>query len=285
MTLTSRMALALGALALLPLTPVHAADYDPPIYVDQAPDYVPVEVGSGWYLRGDLGYAFNKPYEFSETPAGLVTDTSPLSGSIGMGYHFNDYFRGELNFGLLPTSKFASKFDSTCDGTQTVSVTSGGSTSVFAGPSTRGCEGSNDGNNKAYDVMASAFVDLGTYVGFTPYVGGGVGIAYSTYKYAEGARNCQNSSTTSGTTTTIFECDDPNGYDGTTQSEKQFSFAYTLGAGFAYQVSKNVAVDVGYQYTALPSAKYVTADDVGNPVFKNGIDYHQVKVGLRYDLW
>ncbi|RUZ82463.1 porin family protein, partial [Mesorhizobium sp. M7A.F.Ca.US.003.02.2.1] len=28
MKLTSRMALALGALTLLPLTPVHAADYD-----------------------------------------------------------------------------------------------------------------------------------------------------------------------------------------------------------------------------------------------------------------
>src|SRR5882757_3795059 len=107
MKLTSRMALALAALGLLASAPVQAADYDPPIYVDQAPDYAPVEVGSGWYLRGDVGYAFNKPYDFSETPAGFTTKDSPVSGSVGMGYHFNDYFRGELNFGLLPTSKFA----------------------------------------------------------------------------------------------------------------------------------------------------------------------------------
>ncbi len=33
-----------------------AADYDPPIFVDDSPEYVPVEVGSGWYLRGDIGY-------------------------------------------------------------------------------------------------------------------------------------------------------------------------------------------------------------------------------------
>ncbi|MBZ9815588.1 outer membrane protein [Mesorhizobium sp. CA7] len=281
----SRIASALAAIILLPMTPALAADYDPPIYVDQAPDYQPVEVGSGWYLRGDVGYAFNKPYDFSETPAGLSTKNSPLSGSIGMGYHFNDYFRGELNFGLLPTSKFASSFQTTCDGTQTVSVTDASGTSVFAGPSTRGCEGSNNGNNKAYDVMASAFVDLGTYVGITPYVGGGIGLAYSSYRFAQGDRNCVDSSTTVGSTTTIFECDDPSGYKGSAQSEKQFSLTYMLGAGFAYQVSKNVAVDVGYQYVALPSAKYVVSDNAGDPIFKKGLDYHQVKLGLRYDLW
>ena len=38
MTLISRIALALAAFVLLPLTPRTAADYDPPIYVDQAPD-------------------------------------------------------------------------------------------------------------------------------------------------------------------------------------------------------------------------------------------------------
>src|ERR1700722_495855 len=89
MTFKSLTALALAAI-LLPLSPVHAADYDPPIYVDQAPDYKPVEVGSGWYLRGDVGYAFNKPYEFSETPAGFSTGIQAFSGSVGMGYHFND---------------------------------------------------------------------------------------------------------------------------------------------------------------------------------------------------
>ena len=55
MVLKSRIALALAAIMLMPVTQASSADYDPPIYVDQAPDYVPVEVGSGWYLRGDIG--------------------------------------------------------------------------------------------------------------------------------------------------------------------------------------------------------------------------------------
>ena len=39
MTVKMRIALALAAIVLMPLTPALAADYDPPIYVDQAPDY------------------------------------------------------------------------------------------------------------------------------------------------------------------------------------------------------------------------------------------------------
>ena len=50
--------LILAAAAALPL-PAFAADYDPPIVVDQPVEEVPVEVGSGWYLRGDIGYNFS----------------------------------------------------------------------------------------------------------------------------------------------------------------------------------------------------------------------------------
>ena len=57
MNLTLRFALSLAALA--PFAAAHAADYDPPIYVEEAAEYVPVEVGSGWYLRGDVGYVFD----------------------------------------------------------------------------------------------------------------------------------------------------------------------------------------------------------------------------------
>ena len=57
-----RIALALFAVGLAPLHAL-AADYDPPIYVDEAPEYQPVEIGSGWYLRGDVGYAFSHPFK------------------------------------------------------------------------------------------------------------------------------------------------------------------------------------------------------------------------------
>ncbi|TIW50245.1 MAG: porin family protein, partial [Mesorhizobium sp.] len=40
MVFKSRIALALAAIVLMPVTQALPADYDPPIYVDQAPDYV-----------------------------------------------------------------------------------------------------------------------------------------------------------------------------------------------------------------------------------------------------
>ena len=50
----------LPAIAIaLPMSVLNAggADDEPPVLVEQ-PEEVPVEVGSGWYLRGDIGYNF-----------------------------------------------------------------------------------------------------------------------------------------------------------------------------------------------------------------------------------
>ncbi len=57
----------------------YAADYDPPIFVEEAAEYVPVEVGSGWYLRGDVGYVF-------DTSIGDVDYTAFDSIAVGIQY-------------------------------------------------------------------------------------------------------------------------------------------------------------------------------------------------------
>ncbi|MGX9181092.1 outer membrane protein [Mesorhizobium sp. BHbdii] len=286
MTVKSRIALALAAIALMPLSQALGADYDPPIYVDQAPDYVPVEVGSGWYLRGDVGYAFSHPFEHKETVTGpldsFTEESSLFTGSIGMGYHVNDYLRVELNGGILPTDKFGEhqKLAATCDGSTLEADLFGNINSV---PATQACDLSNNASNKGYSVMANGYVDLGTYVGITPYIGGGLGVAYNKYYKSIGARDCvevaPNPSGTGG-----FICDDPAGYEGATDSEAKFNLAYSIGAGLSYRVTKNVSVDLGYEYFAVPNAKYVAYDDGAFNIHK-GIDYQTVKVGLRYDLW
>ncbi|MEO5756162.1 MAG: outer membrane beta-barrel protein [Mesorhizobium sp.] len=286
MTLKSRIALALAALAFLPLTPVLAADYDPPVYVDQAPDYQPVEVGSGWYLRGDVGYAFSHPFDNAEVSSGplnsFTSESSLFTGSVGMGYHVNDYLRVELNGGILPTNKFADrqKLAATCDGSTLVDDGFG---AINSAPATQACDRFDNANNKAYSLMANGYVDLGTYVGFTPYIGGGLGLVYNKYYKSMGARDCKeipvNPSGTGG-----FFCDDPAGYEGQTDTAAKFNFAYSIGAGFSYQVSKNVSVDLGYEYFSVPDGKYVAYDSGAFNIHK-GIDYQTVKLGLRYDLW
>ncbi|CCV10989.1 outer membrane beta-barrel protein [Mesorhizobium sp. STM 4661] len=286
MTFKTRIALALAAIMLTPLSQALSADYDPPIYVDQAPDYVPVEVGSGWYLRGDVGYAFSHPFENESTVTGpmesFTSEASLFTGSIGMGYHFNDYLRLELNGGILPTNEFADrdKLAATCDGSTYAKNASG---DIITVPTSQECDLFDNATNKGYSVMANGYVDLGTYVGITPYIGGGLGVAYNKYYKSIGARDCKeveaNPSGTGG-----FICDDPAGYEGETDTGAQFNLAYSIGAGLSYRVTKNVSLDLGYEYFAVPGAKFVAYDD-GAFNIKKGIDYQTVKLGLRYDLW
>ena len=86
----------------------YAADYDPPIFVEEADEYVPVEVGSGWYLRGDVGYVFDSgidgvDYTAFDPIASADVSASFTSASIdtdftwggGFGYRFTDYFRAD----------------------------------------------------------------------------------------------------------------------------------------------------------------------------------------------
>jgi opacity protein-like surface antigen len=266
------------------------ADYDPPIYVDQAPDYVPVEVGSGWYLRGDVGYAFSDPFEHqiaSNGATSFTNDSSLFTGSIGMGYHFNDYLRFELNGGILPTNSFGDHalVPNGCAGTTNAAFPDGnGGFTIVPVAATQDCEASNNGSNKGYSVMANGYVDLGTYVGITPYVGGGLGIAYNKYFKTQGARDCVDVAPDSQSGAGGFQCNDPAGYAGQEDSEAQYNLAYSIGAGLSYRVTKNVSVDLGYEYFSIPSAKYVAYDGGAFNIHK-GIDYQTVKVGIRYDLW
>ncbi|MER9755291.1 porin family protein [Mesorhizobium sp. M0166] len=249
MTFKSPVALALAAVVLMPLTPALGADYEPPVYVDQAPDYVPVEVGSGWYLRGDVSYLVQKSFKdehFAFTPASFDEKEDPIFASIGFGYHFNDYLRADLNVGYLPGNKIDVGYN---DGTTVASATL---------------------KNYAFSGILNGYVDLGTYVGITPYLGAGVGVVQSKRRLSAS-----------------YFTDNANPADDFVlrDNKTQYSFAYTLNAGLAYQLSKNVSVDLGYQYFSAPDAEYVTAESLTSFPIRKGINNHQVKVGLRYDLW
>ncbi|MBZ9884916.1 porin family protein [Mesorhizobium sp. CA10] len=250
----SRIASALAAIILLPMTPALAADYDPPIYVDQAPDYQPVEIGSGWYLRGDVSYLANKSFEsqdFAFTPASFKNDETPVFGSIGFGYHFNDYLRADLNLGYLPGNSVRIGFDDSATAAEPT-VASGSL------------------KNYAFTGLLNGYFDLGTYVGVTPYVGAGIGFIRTKSKLSAFY------STDNGDNTDDFVLKD---------NKTKYALAYTLNAGLAYQVSQNVMVDLGYQYFSAPDAEYVTAESLTSYPTHKGISNHQIKLGLRYDLW
>jgi len=64
--------------------------------------------------------------------------------------------------------------------------------------------------------------------------------------------------------------------------DAQYKLAYSVGTGVAYRVAQNTSIDVGYQDLSAPDLEYM---DFSTLTTKKGVDYHQVKVGLRYDLW
>lgn len=253
MSLRSFVIASAGAATLLPAVPVLAADYDPPIYIENADEYVPVEVGSGWYLRGDITYTANRAYR-DDVVGSILGDVAtsriqPFGGTVGMGYHFNDYLRAELNVGIQPT--------------QDTSLVSNGTDGIGDFTATSSAK------NSMYSGMVNVYADLGTYAGFTPYIGAGVGLV-STKRFYE---LDQVYPAVIGSDVHVVD------------TKRRYDYAYTLGAGLAYNFTPSMALDVGYQYFAAPSSEYYRITGPTTATLEKGINFHQVKVGVRYDLW
>lgn len=315
MKLLSRLLLSSAALAAWPLAQAVAADYDAPLYIEEAPEYVPVEIGSGWYLRGDVSYNFSRDYtkfDFADADPldpleqeGFGETQTVVGGTVGFGYHFNDIFRADVNVGLLSMSE-ARSFGTRAGGcavTETVTVVSYDGNGdpidppdVTVNPANADCYAESTAKSSAWTGMANVYADLGTVAGFTPYVGAGLGLVYTPVKVTVNDRICSASETVesisgvSQTTTTQLCAGQQSAsaedvaYPGTKIDRNNVSLVYSLGAGLSYQMSQNTSIDVGYHWITAPGAEYVTLrnNDIG---IAKGMDIHQVKVGLRYDLW
>lgn len=231
MTLTFRTPVVCAALAAASPAPALAADYDPPIFVEEAPEFVPVEIGSGWYLRGDVGYNAGDPvYDISYRGV----KHHRFGGGIGIGYHFTDNFRTDLTVNYLGKDEFA-----------------------YTRPTNAAV-----GSHSAWSGLISGYYDIATVMGVTPYVGAGAGLTYTHNDVTASLAGPPAASD-------VF-------------NDRSYDFAYALMAGASYKVSDNVSVDLGYQFLHTPEAQYM---DPRTLVVREGTRHHQVKVGLRYDLW
>ena len=111
------------------------------------------------------------------------------------------------------------------------------------------------GDLSATYLLANVWYDIPTSGKFTPYIGGGVGVARVTAD-------------------TSFD-GNPFGYGpGGTK------LAFQVGAGFSYPVAKNMALDVGYRYRSVRGIDF--DDNYGSGVFDDGdVNTHSLQVGLR----
>jgi|LNFM01.1.fsa_nt_gb opacity protein-like surface antigen len=280
MRLQNRLALSMMALALLPLAPATAADYDPPIAIDAVDEYVPVEVGSGWYLRGDVGYALQTDTDLATyrtfnpitaTYGQASFDTSSLDSEFifggGIGYRYNDWIRGDATI-----DGFRSKFSGT---------TSSATPCLTTGPIGTSCRSEDGSTVSAISFMGNGYIDLGTYVGITPYVGAGAGMSYLSWSGLNSQSYCVGGACTG---TPIA----PTANSGV----KDWRFTYALMAGVAYDLTRNLKLDLGYKYRDIDDgtmfgwdAGSTAAGATGAQGSDQGLTQHEVKVGLRYELW
>ncbi|HMQ57531.1 MAG TPA: outer membrane beta-barrel protein, partial [Rhizobiaceae bacterium] len=174
--------------------PALGADYVEPVVVE-APEPAPAPVAmGGWYIRGDIGYAWNKfrgsTYHIDAcgTTCATVEQTGTLNGELkgaftlggGIGYHINHYLRADLTL----DHTFKSDFTGSTTGTCTRSTGPGpdgvlGTADDIIGTAT--CTSSDTASFSAMALMANAYVDFGNFGKIKPYVGAGIGGARVTW--------------------------------------------------------------------------------------------------------
>lgn len=227
----------------------------------------PAPVG-GWYLRGDIGYSAPKfkgaNYATidncggcSGTPTfGENSLDGKLKGSFliggGVGYQVTDYFRTDLTVDYLTRSKFSGSTKGVC--------TSGG---AYVD-----CVSSDSAKMSALSILANAYIDLGNFNGFTPYVGAGIG--GTRIKWGD-------------LTNTIAP-----GYDqsGSTDHSGSASWRFTwaLMAGASYDLTQSLKLDAGYRFRRIEGGEmFGGTKDIGRG-FDKSFDIHDVRVGLRYQF-
>jgi opacity protein-like surface antigen len=230
----------MGAFAFV--ASAHAADpagswrLPPSDYQSPVPQFK--ELLSGWYLRADIGYRWNNG---GRSNSNVVSEryTDSYDGTLGFGYKYQ-WFRADVVYDRSGPTR-VSAFTSVTTGQPQFTAKIHSET-----------------------VLVNGYIDFGTWGGFTPYIGGGAGVArLKSVNYVD--------STDSPSTTGVMG-------QGTQQN-----FAWAAMAGVAYQVAPSWMVDLGFRHLDLGDV--VSSDGAGTRtnamVFRNQT-VNEARIGVRY---
>ena len=132
-------------------------------------------------------------------------------------------------------------------------------------------------NVESWLGLANAYIDMGNWCGFTPYIGAGIGFASIS---VNGLRDDGiNSAGGPASPSMAF------GGDKTTTN-----FAWAIHAGVSYDVTPQMAIDLSYRYTDLGSARsgaittYDGAQTIQSGLHIKDITSNDLLFGVRYKL-
>jgi opacity protein-like surface antigen len=224
----------------------------------------PVEEFGGWYLRGDIGFSNQQVSRLNNvldanvlsSKQNLAFNTAGIFG-LGAGYKFNNWLRADVTGEYRGNSQFF--------GTDAISFAGGFGTDTY------------HATKSEWLFLANAYVDLGTWWCITPFVGAGFGTARV--------------SIANFTDQGIISGGPPVASLAFGDNVSKWNFAWALHAGLAYQVSPNFTVELAYRY--LDMGNGLTGDlrtfdgtnSIVNPTTFKGITSHDVKLGVRWELY
>ena len=195
------------------------------------------ELLSGWYIRGDLGYRWNKLGTF-DAPAPVTSQSygNGIAATFGAG-HKIDWFRADVTIDRGWRTSYSG-------------------TTAAAGATQPQYTAKID----ALSVMVNGYIDFGSWSGFTPYVGAGVGMTrLKSTQYRDSA---------------FVGAAGPEG------EAQNFSWAWM--AGVAYQIQPNWVIDMSFRHLDMGDFPSTTGTNptVGG-MFKN-VTAQEARIGIRF---
>lgn len=260
------------------------ADIPAPIPVPAA---TPIPEGFSYYLRLDFAYGMNAsepsfsevgrlygsggaaPYTAVGSPFGfagsgfssVVSRTEDtLSGGLGFGAYLTPMLRSDV------TLEFRSDRTTTVNGTYSY---------TGAGPTTVNGSMQDTFKTRSTVALLNAYLDLLPRGGFSPYVGAGIGFSYNQF-----GRNYTNTET-GGATPQIV---------GGSASANNVSLAAALMGGVTFAFDHRWAIDLNYRALYLQGGSGSLTVGGLAPAQRSQASLgdsweHQVRVGLRFNIW
>ena len=308
--------------AIAAAAPALAADLfgaSPPVSMPANAGPLTYEAGSNWYVRGDLGVSFDDGPSLtlpslSVPPPGFAGSTLPVysgqtmhstdfTGGVGAGYRFNNYLRFDATWDYRTGAGGSSQSTVVCP-YSLYGLTSQVPPNPLLGylyNTSNTCIGQTSLKQHNNTFLGNAYVDLGTYYGFTPYVGGGLGFNINTMSGSLAFNETANGQpyaadlTPTGAYPQIWL--DPYGNAIAPQpniafaqqnwnrsfSSTTYTFAWALSAGLGFQLNPSTTLDVGYRYLNSGAINTLISPQTGMRVKENNWS-QQILVGIRYSL-
>jgi len=118
-------------------------------------------------------------------------------------------------------------------------------------------------------MMLNGYWDFYNSTSFTPYVNGGVGIAWVKESFSAGAASGAGAAAITAPS-----------------SSTSTNFAFNVGAGVGWEMTESIILDLAYRYNYYGDGKRVTASGATNDITSQvkEIGTHDVLLGLRYQF-